>query len=231
MMGGRADLDMFRVPRPRRLLVLAPHPDDEAVGCGGYLAGLAERGTEITVLFVTDGDLDSAGRHDSALAARRRAESEIAAELLGIRRLLRWHLPDGELSGSEMSAEPLQSIVREHAIDMVLLPHVGESHPDHQAVARLVRRFEMSRSCDLTMMSYEVWTPVIPNRVVNIGSHMDRKLTAIRAYASQHERFNLEGLATGLARYRAAWSRMRWQFAEAFRLSALQEYKEGLHAD
>ena len=59
-----SDMAIFRAPRARRILVLAPHPDDESVGCGGYLTKMADEGAEITVAFVTDGELGATGRQD-----------------------------------------------------------------------------------------------------------------------------------------------------------------------
>jgi len=93
----------------RRVLVLAPHPDDEVFGCGGALADLVSRGATIDVLLVTDGAAgasDDAGRR--AIAARRAGESRAALTLLGGGTVHEGGLPDRSLA---MRAEELERLV------------------------------------------------------------------------------------------------------------------------
>lgn len=225
-------MEMFRAPRPRRVLVLAPHPDDEAVGCGGYLAGLAAKGAEITVVFVTDGGRGPDGKRDEKLAERRRLESRKAAALIGIRQTLHWGLADGELESRSLSAAELERLVEESGTELILVPHVQESHPDHTAVAQLPARLARGIADSVIVMTYEVWTPLEPMCVVNVTSTMEAKLRAIQAYESQCRRYNLGLLVTGLGQYRAAWSQMRaWRFAEAFGKFRLSQYRERFHED
>ncbi len=219
-------LAMFRPPRPRHALVLAPHPDDESVGCGGYLSMLADGGAKITVVFVTDGGLNAAGKRDQALVDRRRRESQAAMSVLGIRHAVWWGFEDGGLADCRRPTALLQRLVTEQQVDLILTPHPSESHSDHAAVARMTAELATDGAGRPTVMTYEIWTPQVPNCLVDIGARLDRKLQAIRAYESQASRFNLEGLAEGLGRYRAAWSRMRgWRFAEGFRQFSLDEFR------
>ncbi len=227
-----AKLEMFRAPRPRRVLVLAPHPDDEVVGCGGYLAVQAADGAEITVVFVTDGGRGPDGKRDGRLAKRRRLESRKAAEVIGIRRTVHWGLADGELESRSLPEKQFSELVEELNTELILVPDPREAHPDHAAVARLPARLAPVLADSLTIMTYEVWTPLAPACVVNVTSTMDAKLQSIRAYESQCQMYNLELLATGLAQYRAAWSRMRaWRFAEGFGRFRLKQYREYCHED
>lgn len=218
--------DFFRVPRPPRILALAPHPDDECVGCGGYLAGCAGAGSEIVVVFVSDGGLGPTG-HDPLLVRQRRNESEAAATILGIQHRIYWDLIDGRLLSQAMPVLSLEALLREFKIELILTPHLGEAHSDHLAVAQLPGQIESDSFHDMLIMTYEVWTPQIPNRGINITHTMDSKLAAIQAYRSQRERFRLDAMAAGLGQYRAAWSRMRgWQYAECFQLYSLAQYRE-----
>lgn len=221
----RTRAPLLRPPRFDRVLVVAPHPDDEAVGCGGYLARLAVQGADVTVLFVTDGE-KGLGRPSLAQAAEiRRQEAHDAADLLSVRRLMHWSLPDGGVCVEGGTAAQLSRLVRKLGAEVVLVPHLGEAHPDHAAVAQLAAMLDARP--DMTVMTYEIWTPQEPNCVVDVTAHMSRRLAAIRAYVSQCRRFNLELLATGLAQYRAAWSRMRaWRFAEGYGMYSLAEYRE-----
>ena len=227
-----AGLAMYRMPRPQRVLVIAPHPDDEAVGCGGFLVHATRNGARVDLVLVTDGDRHPSGHPDATLAETRRRESERACRSLGIHRVHRWHLTDGSLAPDQLPGSKLDSLVRDLAIELVLVPHPQEAHADHAAVA--VMPSQLRRADDnLSVMTYEVWTPISrPQCVVDITSAWETKLAAIRTYASQCRRFNLETLAGGLGQYRAAWSRMQgWRYAECFGRFSLAEYREFCRAN
>lgn len=218
-------LEMFRPPQPDHALVLAPHPDDESVGCGGYLAMLADAGTKITVVFVTSGGLNAAGQQDKALVDRRYRESQKAMSVLGLHRAVWWGFEDGGLPDCGRPIAWLQRLVTQEQVDLILTPHPSESHPDHAAVARMTAELAAHGVVEPTVLTYEIWTPQVPNCLVDIDGQINRKLQAVRAYESQASRFNLEGLVEGLGRYRAAWSRMRgWRFAEGFGRFTLDEF-------
>jgi len=211
-------MSLFRPPAARRVLVVAPHPDDEAVGCGGYLCRLAGRGAVIDVLFVTDGGGDAMGRTEPAAARVRRVEeSRRAGRILGLRRLIYWCLPDGRLDAIHPPLERLRMLVDQADPDVLLVPHRAEAHPDHAAVAGWCASLHDPTRRRPRILTYEIWTPLEPVCVVDATGCFRRKLAAVGAYASQCGRYNLKGLAAGLNRYRAAWARMRsWRFAEAF---------------
>jgi LmbE family N-acetylglucosaminyl deacetylase len=220
----------LRPPAFKRILVLAPHPDDEVLGCGGYLLHSVAGGADVTVLFVTDGDRGTTTEGRSDQVSIRLREARTAGQVLGLHRVVRWSLTDGGLDAQALSPDRLRKLIGEVSADVLLVPHSGETHPDHAAVADLPRRLE--GPAHLAVMSYEIWTPQEPNCLVNVTAFMERKCLAIRAYHSQCRRYNLDRLAMGLAQYRAAWSRMRsWEFAEAFRICSLAEYRDHPHAD
>jgi LmbE family N-acetylglucosaminyl deacetylase len=101
--------------------------------------------------------------------------------------------------------------------DLVYVPHAAEWHPDHQAAHAIVHaaatRTGLSRSALLT---YEVWTPLAAWDVVeDVTDRFERKLEAIRCYASQLSAFDYLQSATGLAQYRGALAG-HCAFAEVF---------------
>ncbi len=212
-------------------IIVAPHPDDEAVGCGGFLNKCASQGAEITVVFVTNGDRDSAGRRDASLAETRCAEAQAAAPIIGIRNTIHWDLPDGELQDHALPHNELAELARRLESEILLVPHPQEAHPDHAAVALLPLNIAWDTLHPVQIMTYEIWTPLEPSCVVDVTSVMAAKRNAVCSYRSQAERFNLDRLVTGLAMYRAAWSRMRsWRYAEAFGLYSTSAYRGRCHA-
>ncbi|HSM08655.1 MAG TPA: PIG-L deacetylase family protein [Gemmatimonadota bacterium] len=128
-------------------LIVAPHPDDEVLGCGGLLAS-ARRPDAIEVLVLTDGALSPpAAVGDPGLVALRREESLGALDALGIseRYVSFAGLPDGELSSeaAELDRELRDAATRTSATD-VFVPFRFDRHPDHVATyaagERLARR-------------------------------------------------------------------------------------------
>lgn len=128
-------------------LIVAPHPDDEVLGCGGLVAS-ARRPDAIEVLVLTDGELSPpAASGDPELPAMRRDESLRALDALGVSEqyVSFAGLPDGGLSdqAARLDRELYAAATRTPATD-VFVPFRFDRHPDHQAThaagERLARR-------------------------------------------------------------------------------------------
>ena len=126
--------DPAAVRPPGRVVVVAPHPDDEVLGVGGTLAAWAP--VEVLVVAVTDGEgshPDSPTLAPATLADRRADERRAALEVLGIGATVhRLGLPDGGVAADDVAAG-LGAVLR-HG-DTVLVPVDGDGHPDHDATA------------------------------------------------------------------------------------------------
>jgi len=143
-----ADGDMSGSLLAGRLLVLAPHMDDETLACGGTILLHAHK-AEVHCLFATDGAGSPApllpwqGRADHGLAARRRDEAVSAAGQLGVPsgNLHFLDLPDGKLAAhrGELVAALARSVSQLNP-DFVLAPFRYDVHPDHVALNRAIRR-------------------------------------------------------------------------------------------
>jgi N-acetylglucosamine malate deacetylase 1 len=205
-------------PEGRRVLVIAPHPDDEAIGCGGTLLKHKDAGDRIVVAYMTDGERGDTfvSVQGAQLIALRRNETELAARILGIHERVFCANPDTQLKLSEDTIEQMLSLLGQHRPDVLYVPSYIDGHTDHQAafqiVASALRRFEQEPA----VYTYEVWSPLVANCVVEID--MDRKLEAVRAYASQlgQDELYVSG-CTGLAKYRAVSGLLRTDtYAECF---------------
>ncbi|MGC4938748.1 PIG-L family deacetylase [Kribbella sp. DT2] len=134
------ELPVFDATAPRRVVVLAAHPDDETLGVGGTVQALHAAGADVTVVVASDGEaafpaLGAADRAD--LAARRRDELATAMDVLGSGKVEVSYLglPDSGLAECEDELrELLVELLR--GADCVLLPWTGDPHPDHAAVGR-----------------------------------------------------------------------------------------------
>jgi LmbE family N-acetylglucosaminyl deacetylase len=145
----------------RPAVVLAPHPDDETLGCGGLIALKRDRGVAVTVVFMTDGARSHAHLADATdLVARRRAEASAACAVLGVDPAMVHHLEigDGELNDSvELAIERLGPLLRDSNGHQLIVPHPGESPLDHRATFHVAD--ETLRRSGRTMdgLLYPVW--------------------------------------------------------------------------
>ncbi len=201
------------------ILVLAPHPDDEAIGCGGSLCLHARERARITAVFLTSGELGLKHLARERVWAIREREAKGAAKILGISELNFLRCSDWTL-GDEISkaAALLRPILKRTKPKLAYLPHPNDGHPDHQAVLPILRAaFQRSGIRTLELRAYEVWTPLSQfDLVQDISSVMGRKLKALRAHKSQLREFDYVRAISGLNVYRGILA-AKCQYAEVFR--------------
>lgn len=205
-----------------RILVIAPHPDDEAIGCGGTLRQHVVAGDDVRTVFLTSGEQGGHGLSPEETALRREAEARRAAGILGIEDLQFWRIPDGRVRASNGLVERLQTLLRQWKPDTVYVTHSGEMHTDHRAAARLTRRAVRGLNPTRhrpTVLMYEVWTPLPGmDEIVDITAHVALKRRAIRAHRTQCAVMRLDEAALCLNRYRGemhCWP--EGDYAEVFR--------------
>jgi LmbE family N-acetylglucosaminyl deacetylase len=193
--------------RARKILVVAPHPDDESLGCGGLIWLLAQNGSAFYIVFVTDGS--ASHRNSSAwpparLAAQREQEACSALACLGIENAPRLflRLPDaniptpGDLAW-ESAVAAVSDVLRRVVPDLVILPWRRDPHCDHRASWLLSQHALRRASVHPDTLEYAIWLDELgevedhpkageAERVrVNIGSALASKRAAIGAHVSQ----------------------------------------------
>ena len=214
-LAGAVSRDVTEQIATSRLLVLAPHPDDETLACGACIARLAGSGGWLSLAVATDG---ASGRHDYSgpeLARVRRAELTTAVSRLGLDpRQITWlGFDDGEL-GSEVNrlAARVGDLVTSFRPTIVLSPWAHDTHPDHAALGRAARIATADSS--VALLEYVVWawtnplhllrdifrqrpqgtdpgsrTPgrTVPRRPVRVrtGDYLGAKVSALSAHRSQ----------------------------------------------
>ncbi len=214
------------VPPFRRALIVAPHPDDETLGCGGTMALLADRGASVTVMTATDGEATKGSRvSPEETARRRRAEAERAAAVVGATpRFL--GLADGGLRAQvvELTAA-LRAAVAELQPEAVFAPWLLDGTPDHRAVAKALGSALASDGANPRpeVWGYEVWTPLVPNRIVEITSVIGRKREAIAAHRTASLALDLRA-GEGLGRWRTLQTLGGRGWAEAFLGTSADQY-------
>ena len=216
-------------------LVISPHFDDDVLGCGGLIAQLADAGTEVTVLFVTDGSGGVEEVEDrAAYAERRHVEARTALKILGVSDIIFADLPDGSVAEHlEEAAEAIRTALLDRQPELLLTISPLEISPDHRAVFAAVHELlaslrggtdldEVARNLDILL--YEANHPAFPDVLVDVSGEIDRIRRAIEAHTSQLERHNYREMTLGLRSLRTASLPTDVTAAEGFRRLALNDF-------
>ncbi len=185
------------IPPASRVVVCAPHPDDEILPCGGLLAQLRDHAT--LIIAVTDGEASHSDFADT-LRTKRPDESSTALHRLGIAAdVYRCRLPDGGVSLAKHDLiETLQRLLR--PTDVVLTPWQLDGHPDHEATTHAVLIAAANTGCP-PPIEMPIWgwhwaqpsDPALPwHRAVKISLDRDTqraKASAIRLFQTQTTSF------------------------------------------
>lgn len=178
----------------KNILVFAPHPDDESIGCGGSIAKHVRSGNSVTIVFLTS-------------EGKRKEEAKDAAKILGASGTEFLDFKDGFISYSPESVEKTARILEKIRPDIVYVPHELEGDMDHantfKIVLEVLKKFYQGKP---TVLCYEVWTPIKePSYYEDITIFADIKIKAIEAHKSQ-SKFNFPKAALSLNAYRGIMS-------------------------
>lgn len=203
----------------RKVLVFAPHPDDETLGCGGTLARLALL-CPVKVVLVTDGS--GAGGLPPEAAAIRQTEFVRALAVLGVSESVQLNQPDGEFQGSPELALQVRDLLADYQPNWIFLPSPLDYHRDHVRIAAFLE--PLCRRCvSVTqLLFYEIWAPVPATHVVDITGEAQRKHAALAEHATAMPHGDYQRAVEGLNRYRGLYLG-RNTLAEAFWVEPVKE--------
>lgn len=187
-----------------RALVIAAHPDDEVLGCGGTIARLASEGVAVHIALLADGvgsrAKDAAAVMTSAELTARRAGAHNAARILNAKSVAFGDFPDNRMDSVDLLdiAQFIERLVEQHQPDTVFTHHAGDLNIDHRRVhqATVTACRPQPGHCVNTLLFFEVpssteWQtagsdmPFVPNWFVNVSAHMDARRKALEAYAEE----------------------------------------------
>ena len=219
----RCTVDLNQLlPASGRLVVVAPHPDDEVLTCGGLLQLHASRGGDCRIVIVTDGEAShgpASVETREALGRLRRNESDAGIARLGLAGdvAVRLGLPDGGLHAAQGAlAAALAPLVR--AGDCIVSTWHLDGHPDHETVGEVAQR--VAATVGASYASAPVWMwhwaergdPRIPWQDLRAlpldQANVDRKLSALFEHRSQF--VDRDGHDTGAVLDRPILQRAAW---------------------
>jgi N-acetylglucosamine malate deacetylase 1 len=213
----------------KNILIVAPHPDDEVLGCGGIIAKYSESGFRVYVLVVTRGTpkLYSSDKIDNI-----RMEARNAHAILGVTETVFLDFPAPELDIISLAeiAREISGVIKRFNINDLYIPHRGDIHGDHRVVfnACLVAARPVDDCPVKSIFAYETLSETewaapfgddafIPAKFVDVSATFVKKLDAMKCFKSQLKQFpnprSIETL-TALSKFRG--STVGFSHAEAF---------------
>lgn len=217
-----------RAPFGKSMLVLAPHQDDEAIGCGGALALQLRSGNAAAIVMLQDGadGHEELGMSRRELKELRNEESRQAAAAIGAE-------PPEFLNHASLAAsapqasEQVRGIILKRRADAVFVPFVLDAHPDHRWANYILAEALKGVDWNVRVFGYEVWGLCIPNVLVVIDDVMDDKMRMLSCFAWANQAIDYAHSTRGLNMFH---SRMlgagECRFAERFFELPGKEYIE-----
>lgn len=190
-----------RLPMPS--LVIAAHPDDEVLGCGGTIARLIRQGDDVRILILSDGEssrhTDPRSVSPESVAARRSA-AKAACRLLGAPEPLFLEFPDNRMDTVPLLdiTKAIEAAIHDFNPETVFTHHAGDMNVDHRLVAHavLTATRPVPGSVVKRVYAYEVLSsshvaaghfgpPFVANTFVDISETLDAKLDAMQCYDAE----------------------------------------------
>lgn len=202
-----------------KVLVVAPHPDDEAIGLGGQIRLHVLAGDEVEVLILTQGEKGRPGEDEAETATLRIHEAYESAKVLGSMVLAYYDYPDGDLKSRQDEAVlAFSSMLARSKPDRIYVTSIYDGHVDHRTAHMIVVKALEKAIIRPEVWAYEVWTPLPTyDQVVDITDVVGVKLRAIRRHESQVNRIRFDEAALSLARFRGELhNRPHGPYAEVF---------------
>lgn len=186
-----------------KFLILAPHPDDDTVGCGGLLALFPN---QCDVICLTDGRYGDSSIAPEELIKIRRAEFENVMQNTGVNSFKMLGIEDSKLidSNPDLNLEKYTHI---------LIPSPNDIHPDHRAVSYLLQKYYQKYY--KKVVYYELISLLSnPTHILDISSVICKKQENMGKYCSQMKFINYIDRISALNRYRGLF--FHYDFAEAY---------------
>jgi LmbE family N-acetylglucosaminyl deacetylase len=212
-----------------KILIVAPHQDDEILGCGGYIRKNIEDGSSVTVLFITDGWSGVRNKKMSKNERIKIREDEAikAGKILGIDKFIFLRKDDRSIYADKTLLFDIVKTIQTIQPDIVLSPHEDDDDLEHQMVNKLTKEaaWLAKEGALITklpparqlkeILFYEVWSPIKkPTIYLDITKQIDLKIKALMQYKSQLKQRDYAQIISGLNMFRGGIK--GFKYAEAF---------------
>ena len=214
-----------------RVLVLAPHPDDEVFGCGGAIMRHVDAGDLLQIVILSDGEYRANTAQQAAYGELRREESSKAAITLGYGTPEFWGIPDRGVEYGERLVRRIEGAIEALGANLVYAPSIYEMHPDHRALGMAALEAVRRHAAKPNLAMYEVGVPMMrPNVLLDISALRQRKQDAMACFASQLKEQPYDQHITALNRFRTYTLGTQVTAAEAYFVAQADDLKSDIFA-
>lgn len=204
------------------VLVIAPHADDEILGCGATMAKLAAEGNDVYVLIVTNASVGAPELYTEQGIAKIRREAKEAHQILGVKDTFFMDFPAPRLDtypSYKISME-ISKLFEKLMSEIIFIPGLGDLHMDHAVLyraclvsARPINNYSIKKIYTYETLSETNWAPqqgghaFVPNVYVDVTDFLPKKLEALQCFKNQTKLYphcrSLEAIEA-LAKYRGS---------------------------
>jgi len=202
-------------PLNKNIVVIAPHPDDEVLGCGGLIIKSLQNNCKISLIFLTSGlNSDREVRENEALKV---------ASKLGIDDVTFLRINDGKVF-NELSFNKIKGKLESIKPDIILIPFIFDKHDDHISSNKFIP--DIPSNLKIEIWCYQVYSTMSCNAYIDITDIAEEKYRAISMYQSQMNNFDYVNWNRGLNAFNSRYSHNKEKkYIESYFIFPLDEYQ------
>jgi LmbE family N-acetylglucosaminyl deacetylase len=214
-----------------KVLVIAPHPDDETLGCGGTLYRHKHEGDELYWCIITEISVEAGWSEETV--QKRDTEIDAVAEKYGFSGVFNFQMPTTKIDTLPLSdlIEKLTEVYKKVGPEVIYMPFAHDVHTDHQLIAKAlqstfkwfrhpqIKKVLMYETPSETEFNFVDDRTFQPNMFVNISNYLEDKIEVMKIYDSEMRAFPFprsEKTVRSLAAFRGSQS--GYEAAESFEL-------------
>ena len=210
----------FDLPDFKKVIIIAPHPDDEVIGAGGTIIKLIKKKCNVKIIYMTSGRLNE--------KEIREQELKRVCNKLGVKHYIIGGVANQKLFGSKIIAQ----IIEDFKPNVILMPFILDDNDDHRkthlqfkAALKILPKANYKRK--ITVWSYQIYGPLIVNKVIDISDIISRKEALIKNYKSQFRSRDWAHYTSGMNAWNSRFlnKKKTKAWAECFFVQSIIEYE------
>ncbi|OPY32415.1 MAG: Diacetylchitobiose deacetylase [Methanomassiliicoccales archaeon PtaU1.Bin124] len=218
--------DQMTVGSNTRVLVLAPHQDDEVVGCGGTICQFGKHGAHVKVVYMTGFSNGENSAYLKSLVPMDKSESDVALRAIRCFESETIHLESKGVRCDKKSYERVARIMNQYEPDILFVPCFDESRTDYIKTAAIAANALQSYVYKVECYCYSFGGVSRPNTLVDITDVIDDKIEAVREHKSQRKTVDDGELIRQMHQYRLSSTQDKDRYCECFHRYPKELYLE-----
>ncbi|MDI6641872.1 MAG: PIG-L deacetylase family protein [Elusimicrobiota bacterium] len=176
----------------KKIFVVSPHIDDDILGAGGSIHKHISSGGEVSVVYLAGSDKP------------RIEEANQVQRIINYKKIHFWEYQSDKIEHHNEIVDSFREILLEEKPEIVLVPFLVDNHRDHIATNKFLAESINQNKFEFDIFSYEIWSPLYPNFMIDISDTIEIKKECISMYKSQLKDHEYIDQSVSLNRFRGA---------------------------